>query len=109
MANKKIMCRSTMTRHVFWAEADCGNFGSLLRGMGHCSVAQSGSMGKSVEDAGASGKTVKGAEVVWKQVEDQKGARRGQEEVRKAQRPWKRAEEAGRLGKVTLRYTYESI
>jgi len=105
MANKKIMCQSTMTRHVFWAEADCGNFGSLLRGMGHCSAAQSGSMRKSLEDAGASGKqwkTVKGAEVMWKQVEDQKGARRGQEEVQKARgrkghrRGWKRREGLGK-------------
>ena len=77
----------------FWAEADCGNFGSLLRGMGYCSAARSGSMPEPVE----------AREVIGKQVGDRKGVGRGLGgsgevwEVRKRSgRPWESAEEAGR-------------
>ena len=38
--------------HAFWAEADHGNFGSLLQGMDYCSAAQSGSVWEPVEASG---------------------------------------------------------
>ena len=78
---------------------------------GHYSEARSGSMRKSSGDAEAGGKQ-------WKSVEDKRKVRKtcgswwktrkGSEGVRKAWkrsgRPWERAEEAGGLGKVTVRY-----
>jgi len=100
MANNGIMCRGTMEQDMpFWAEADCGNFGSLLRGMGYCSAARSGSVPEPVE----------AREVIGKRVEDREGVGRGlggSGEVREGSgRSWENAEEAGRHGKVTLCYT----
>jgi len=58
-------------------------------------------------------KAVEGSEDVWKWVGDQEGVRRSQEglgEIRKVQkrlgRPWERAEEAGRHGKVMVHCIY---
>jgi len=65
-----IMCQSTMGQwHAFWAEADCGNFGSLLWGMGHCSAAWSGSMWEPVEACRRCGRQWKQTGSRWKPVE----------------------------------------
>ena len=91
------------TGHAFWAEADRGNFGSLLRGMDYCSAARSGSVWEPVETR----------KVVGKQVGGRKGVGRGLGglgEVRGVRkgfgRPWESAEEAGKAREVTVRYNY---
>ena len=67
MANKGIMCQSTMGQDMlFWAEADCRNFGSLLRGMGHCSAAaRSSSVWEPMEASGSRGSRREAVEDMW--------------------------------------------
>ena len=81
---------------------------------GHYSEARSGSMQKSSGDAEAGGKQWKSVEdkrKVWKTCGSWWKTRKGSEGVRKARkrsgRPWERAEEAGGLGKVTVRYSHD--
>jgi len=81
---------------------------------GHYSEAQSGSMWKlsgDVEAGGSQWKRVGDQQKVWKTSHGSEWkTRKGSEGVRKArkrsERPWKRAEEAGRLGKVTVCYSH---
>jgi len=73
-------------------------------------------MRKSSGDAEAGGKQWKSVEdkrKVWKTCGSWWKTRKGSEGVRKARkrsgRPWERAEEAGGLGKVTVRYSGEQM
>ena len=86
-------------QYAFWAEADCGNFRSLLRDMGYCSVAQSGSMWELVEASGSCGscweavedmwktwKGLEGVEDMWETWEGSEGGVGGLGEVREVQK-----------------------
>jgi len=90
------------TRHAFWAKADCGNFGSLLRGMGHCSTAQSRSQWKMRKQVGSSGRQWKGQKLCgskWKIRKGQEGVRKGQERSGRSGRGGK-----AREGNTMLQY-----
>jgi len=78
---------------AFWAETDRGNFGSLLRGMGYCSAARSGSVWELVKASGSHGSRQEAVEDVGKGTE---GVQEGRE---RSGRPWESAEEAERHGK----------
>jgi len=83
------------TRHAFWAEADCRNFGPLLQGAEQKHAEVSGSVGsewKAVEDSGR----------VRSHAEASGRPGRGRKRLG---RLWERAEEAGRLEKITVHYT----
>ena len=90
---------------------DRGNFGPLLRGMGYCSAARSGSVREPVEASGTSGSCPEAGGRQWKLVEDKEGVGRGLggsgevwEVRRRSGKPWESAEEAGKAREVMVRY-----
>jgi len=79
---KTMITRNNVLRHngtmrCLWAETDRGNFGSLLRAMGYCSAARSGSVQELVEASGSRGSRREAVEDVRKQVGDKEGVGRG--------------------------------
>jgi len=100
--------------HYSEAWAITPRHGLLLRGMGYCSAARSGSVREPVEASGTSGSCPEAGGRQWKLVEDKEGVGRGLggsgevwEVRRRSGKPWESAEEAGKAWEVTVRYKDE--